>query len=149
MKKIVNYIKTNKIKSLIGLGVILSLLVVVISFSLAEPTPNYSFTYNSTGTNNNYSNNDPGSFSLTKKIEWTSLNKLKVTMTITSKPVINSTNNDILLVVDTSSFLDNDMLSNLKASLTSAVSLINSTDSTSRIGIISFSNTYTKYDFSR
>ena len=147
MKKIVKYIKTYKLKSIIGLGVILSLLVVSVSLSLAEPTPNYSFIYNSTGTNNNYSNNDPGSFSLNKKIEWVGHNKLKVTMTVTSKPTSNSNGNDILLVVDTSSFLDSDMLDDLKQNLTSSVSYINNTDSTSRVGIVSFSDSYTKYNF--
>ena len=147
MKKIIKYIKKNKVKSIIGLGIILSLLVVFISFSLADPTPNYTFTYNSTGTNNDYSNNDGGSFSLNKKIEWIGHNKLKVTMTVNSKPVINSNGNDVLLVVDTSSFLDNNMLNDLKSSLISASSFINSKDSTTRIGIISFSNSYTKYNF--
>ena len=147
MKKIIKYIKKNKVKSIIGLGIILSLLVVFISFSLADPTPNYTFTYNSTGTNNDYSNNDGGSFRLNKSIQWVSHNKLKVTMFIDSKEFINSTGNDVLLVVDTSSFLDNNMLNDLKSSLISASSFINSKDSTTRIGIISFSNSYTKYNF--
>ena len=147
MKKIINYIKTHKVRSIIGLGVILSLLVVFISFSLADPTPNYTFTYNSTGTNNNYSNNDGGSFRLNKSIQWVSHNKLKVTMFIDSKEFINSTGNDVLLVVDTSSFLDNNMLTDLKSSLTSAASFIRTKDSNSRIGIIEFNNSYTKYDF--
>ena len=102
MKKIVKRRKAYKVKSIIGLGVILSLLIVSVSLSLAEPTPNYTFTYNSTGTGNNYNNNDGGSFSLNKKIEWVGQNKLKVTMTVDTKPAINSTGNDILLVVDIS-----------------------------------------------
>ena len=153
MKKIINYIKTHKVKSIIGLGVILSLLVVLVSFSLADPTPNYTFSINTDSIGGfangygNYNDNAHYTFNLTKKAEWIAHNKIKVTLSIDSNFASDRTK-DVLLVVDTSNYLDSTELSDLKSGLLEAVDRITTFSLNNKVGVVFFNSSYSTFGFS-
>ncbi len=91
-----------------------------------------------TSQHTSYANNEPGSWHITKSAKWIEQNKARITFDVdTIAKVAEGTHTDIVMVLDNSSSMSGDKITQVKHDATELIESVLS-DSNNRIGLVSF-----------
>ncbi len=97
-----------------------------------------------TSQHTNYSNNEPGSWNVTKSAKWIEQGKARITFDVdTIAKVAEGTHTDIVMVLDNSGSMDGGKITQVKHDATELIESVLS-DTNNRIGLVSFNSTATK-----
>jgi len=119
--------------SLVGCSLLLILTGILLnSYALTEPVKSISFTSKSL----NYQEKEPGSFKVQKKAEWTSFDTAKITFNVDTTSKVNSTDRDIILVLNLSDSME--QRSKMDILKSAACNLVNSVleNSENRVAVV-------------
>ncbi len=97
-----------------------------------------------TSQHTNYSNSEPGSWNVTKSAKWIEPDKARITFDVdTVAKFADGIHTDIVMVLDNSSSMSGDKITQVKHDATELIESVLS-DSNNRIGLVSFNTTATK-----
>ncbi len=97
-----------------------------------------------TSQHTNYSNNEPGSWNVTKSAKWIEQGKARITFDVdTIAKVAEDAHTDIVMVLDNSGSMSGDKITQVKHDATELIESVLS-DSNNRIGLVSFNSDATK-----
>lgn len=138
-KRYTDFIKDKQILSyIVPFIIILVIFIVFISSSLAALTPIESIVI--TSENSSYENKEQGSWQITKKANWLTKGKVKLTFDINTMSKTKAKNVDLLLVVNTSNTLSSEDFNEMKTYVNEFANNILKEGSPSRMSLINFNS---------